>query len=350
MTKNYLQGKLTAGSGINIDSANNISVTPATTSAIGGVKVGNGLEVKEDGTLNVTQNFTVISSVTPDAGGTISPAGINIMSRGSDMTFTITPTSEYSIASITDNGVPKGNTSPYILGNIQEDHNIVATFETFTITASAGTGGSISDAGTKNYPRGATPTYTITADEGYIIENVLVNGAPVGAVSSYTFPAISTTNQTISVTFKQVFYLFKNGNYQNGITVHDEFWKGPGAGGTGTYSISDNMITLSASGNPHSSQHAAIEIITSNKIDVTNYSKICINVVDYSGLHGQIDLGYTDWNPYGTANRFALTLFSNAGISYLDISGWTGEYYMAIEALTKNNQGTTLKISEWWLE
>lgn len=65
------------------------------------------------------------------------------------------------------------------------------SLEEYTITASAGEHGTISDAGTTVVTEGSSKTYTITADDGYEIEDVLVNGESVGAVDSYTFENVS---------------------------------------------------------------------------------------------------------------------------------------------------------------
>ena len=61
----------------------------------------------------------------------------------------------------------------------------------FTITASAGEGGSISDEGDTVVTEGESKTYTITADDGYKIADVIVNGESVGAVDTYTFENVS---------------------------------------------------------------------------------------------------------------------------------------------------------------
>jgi PKD repeat protein len=47
---------------------------------------------------------------------------------------------------------------------------------------------------------GSSQTYTITPNTGYHVVDVLVNGASVGAITSYTFPSV-TADQTISATF-----------------------------------------------------------------------------------------------------------------------------------------------------
>ena len=61
----------------------------------------------------------------------------------------------------------------------------------YTITASAGEGGSISDEGDTVVTEGESKTYTITADDGYKIADVIVNGESVGAVDTYTFENVS---------------------------------------------------------------------------------------------------------------------------------------------------------------
>lgn len=72
---------------------------------------------------------------------------------------------------------------------------------TYTITASAGTGGTISPTGTVTVSRNASRSFTITPSTGYSIDRVIVDGSSVGAVSTYTFSNV-TANHTISASFK----------------------------------------------------------------------------------------------------------------------------------------------------
>ena len=72
----------------------------------------------------------------------------------------------------------------------------------YEIEASATEGGSISPAGTSNVVRGSDLTYSIVADEGYFISEVLVNGIPVGAVDEYTFYSVDE-NSTIEARFEK---------------------------------------------------------------------------------------------------------------------------------------------------
>ena len=71
-----------------------------------------------------------------------------------------------------------------------------------TITANAGPNGSITPDGSISVPDGIMKTFTITPNSGYVIADVLVDGASVGAVGSYTFDHV-TASHTISATFKQ---------------------------------------------------------------------------------------------------------------------------------------------------
>ena len=72
----------------------------------------------------------------------------------------------------------------------------------YTITATAGEGGSITPNGDVSVKEGASQTFAITADNGYEIADVLVDGNSVGAVESYTFSDVKA-NHTISVSFNK---------------------------------------------------------------------------------------------------------------------------------------------------
>jgi hypothetical protein len=77
------------------------------------------------------------------------------------------------------------------------------SIQSYVITSTAGTGGSISPSGSVNVVNGASKIYTITANKGYRISDVLVDGKSVGAVESYTFSNVSAAH-TIKAEFTEV--------------------------------------------------------------------------------------------------------------------------------------------------
>ena len=93
------------------------------------------------------------------------------------------------------------DTAPLAVDNVKlmavEDGPVARKY---TITATAGEGGSITPAGEVSVKEGASQTFTITASEGYAIADVLVDGQSVGAVDSYTFENV-TANHTIAAVF-----------------------------------------------------------------------------------------------------------------------------------------------------
>jgi hypothetical protein len=74
------------------------------------------------------------------------------------------------------------------------------TVNTYSITATAGTGGSISPAGTVAVTQGAARTFTIAPYAGYTLADVVVDGTSVGAISTYTFSSVGS-NHTIAAAF-----------------------------------------------------------------------------------------------------------------------------------------------------
>ncbi len=73
----------------------------------------------------------------------------------------------------------------------------------YTITATAGEGGSISPAGVTTVKEGGNQEYTITVNEGYEIASVIIDGANQGKITSYAFENI-TADHEIKVEFAPV--------------------------------------------------------------------------------------------------------------------------------------------------
>jgi Divergent InlB B-repeat domain len=88
------------------------------------------------------------------------------------------------------------------------DITVTATFTaiTYTITASAGTGGNISPSGSISVTRGGSQTFSITPKTGFRVADVRVDNRSVGAVTSYTF-----SNVTAAHTIQASFYPSRKG-------------------------------------------------------------------------------------------------------------------------------------------
>jgi hypothetical protein len=70
----------------------------------------------------------------------------------------------------------------------------------FVITASTGEHGTIMPSGEVSVPYGDSQTFAITPEDGYHVEDVVVDGNSVGAVTTYTFTNVMA-NHTIAATF-----------------------------------------------------------------------------------------------------------------------------------------------------
>jgi len=75
-----------------------------------------------------------------------------------------------------------------------------------TITASAGANGAVSPSGDVPVPYGTDQTFTITPVTDYHVEDVLVDGVSVGAVTTYTFTNV-TANHTMAASFDANFWI-----------------------------------------------------------------------------------------------------------------------------------------------
>ena len=131
------------------------------------------------------------------------------MTDGANQTFTITPEEGYEIADVLVDGVSVGAVTGYTFTDVQANHTISVTFKepeavTHTITATAGSNGTITPSGVVSVTDGANQSFTITPSAGYEVADVLVDGVSVGARNTYTFTDV-TKSHTISASFKPAF-------------------------------------------------------------------------------------------------------------------------------------------------
>lgn len=155
--------------------------------------------ITEDCTVSATFTLNEYSvTATTGEGGSISPLS-RVVTHGSTATFTVTPDTGYSIDLVTGcNGTLLGNT--YTTGPVTAACSVSATFivNEYTITATAGEGGSISPL-SEIVDHGSTTTFSVTPNTGY---SASVDGTCGGTLvgNTYTTNAI-TADCTVNATF-----------------------------------------------------------------------------------------------------------------------------------------------------
>ncbi len=180
---------------------NNVSVGARSSYTFSNVRSNQSISA----TFTAATPTTYTISASAGSNGRISPSGTVSVAAGSSQAFTITPNSGYVIADVRVNNASVGAVSSYAFSNVRSNQSISATFTaatptTYTISASAGSNGRISPSGTVSVTAGTSQNFTITPNSGYVIADVRVNNASVGARSSYTFSNVRS-NQSISATF-----------------------------------------------------------------------------------------------------------------------------------------------------
>ena len=184
------------------------SITPANGYVIADVLV-DGVSQGAVSTYRFTQvraNHTIEAqfeqvyfTITVDAGsnGTITP-GTTTIASGASQVFSIQPNVGYAIENVMVDGINMGVINSYTFTNVEANHTIEATFIAveYTIHASVSGNGTITPVGASTITYGASQTYSIAANTGYHIADVLVDGVSVGAVNSYTFENVNA-NHTI---------------------------------------------------------------------------------------------------------------------------------------------------------
>ena len=90
------------------------------------------------------------------------------------------------------------------------------TISRWLVTASAGTGGTVSPNGSTSVAQGGSVTITITPAAHYLTADVLVDGGSVGTPPSVTFSNV-TANHTVVVTFAVQQYLLSTNSIGSGV-------------------------------------------------------------------------------------------------------------------------------------
>jgi hypothetical protein len=151
-------------------------------------------------------------TATAGAGGSISPQGEVPVAHGTDAAFTIAASYCYRIADVIVDNISQGPLTEYTFTDVREDHTIDAVFAilTYTITPQADPpqGGTINPSDPVVVPCGGEQKFTITADEGYLLKDVILDEGTagevhLGPVAEYTFHGV-VGDHTITAKFQQL--------------------------------------------------------------------------------------------------------------------------------------------------
>jgi len=144
--------------------------------------------------------FTVDASVS-GGHGTVDPP-TQTVGYGGTASITINPDTGYQIATITDNGVSKPLSSPYVINNVMEGHDVVVTFyETDYMVAASVVGGhgTVSpDIQIVAYDDPAS--ITITPDADYHIDDIIDNNVSMPITNPYVIDHV-TQHHSVVVNF-----------------------------------------------------------------------------------------------------------------------------------------------------
>jgi Lectin C-type domain len=139
-------------------------------------------------TVSSLPNYSITASA--GANGTISPIGVNSYQQGQSQIFTITPSTNYGVASVLVDGVSVGVVTTYTFSNVIANHTISATFSPPTIAVSAGNNQSANVAAAFGTPL----SVLVSNSGGTPISGATVLFAAPGSGASATVTASATTN------------------------------------------------------------------------------------------------------------------------------------------------------------
>lgn len=170
-------------------------------------------------------------TVTSNQGGAVTPKGTSNVDYGGDFSFTVNPSANYRIESVTINGVIQEITGDpsllktFYINGIRENQRVEVRFigKSFYVTSISGANGAISPEVTdQEVFFGANIVFNMIPDEGYVVKEIYVNGVPVGKALEYSFTSdIVDSSNTISVEFEEAVYNAEVSKVGNGSVVID---------------------------------------------------------------------------------------------------------------------------------
>ena len=278
--------------------------------------------------------------------GTVSAGAHIVYSPTSSYTFTATPAVGHHISQILRNNEYLTITDPEAtytetISPVLSDYNYVAFFEPniYTITATADANGTIDPYGAQNFEYGSTPTFTVTPNAGYVIDQVLVDGEPVTLTNgTYTFAPL-TGNHTISATFVGVNYTITATAGANG-TITPSGAQTVAAGSMPTYTIAPATgyeiadVTVDGVSVGAVSTYTFEPVNANHTINAT-FSQINLVITATAGANGTITPSGNITVAYGASHTFTVAPATGYEVDYVTVDGM--EVYLTNNTYTFSN-------------
>ncbi len=285
-------------------------------------------------TINATfATYRYSVEVAESAHGTITP-GTTVYNYNATPTFAITPEAGYGVADVTVDGESVGAVTSYTFPALTANHTIAATFAQYqyTITANAGNGGTITPSGVTNMIAGGSQTYNITVMAGYHIDQVYVDGAPVGVVNTYSFNDVNA-NHTIYVAFGVNEYVVTVNQPNNGVITPGTTTVAYQA--TPTFVITPNMgysvtaITLNGTNvmanatNNNGVYTYTLPAVTANATFTATMTQKTFTITASAGNHGTITPSGTATVNFGATAACTITPAAGYVVENVTVDGMT---------------------------
>ena len=169
----------------------------------------------------VKDKFDVITSV-PGGNGTITPSKIDVI-EGSKVKITFTPNTGYMVDKVLVNGIEKIATGNEIEITVDEEKTVEVSYKKipFTVTVEEVTGATVDPDGTVTVSYGDNKNFTITANSGYKLIKVLVNGTEKTLDGNTLKLKNITSNMKIKVVVEKIEYKVIEGAEQTYTITED---------------------------------------------------------------------------------------------------------------------------------
>jgi hypothetical protein len=195
---------------------------------------------------------------------------------------------------------------------------------TYTVTASAGSNGSISPSGAVTVNQGSNQTFTITPNSGFAVSSVTVDGTNVGAVTTYTFSNVQA-NHTISATFAPVTFTITPSAGANGsispsgaVTVNQ--------GSSQTFTITPNSGFSVSDVTVDGTSVGAVTTYTFSNLQANHtinasFAAVTFTITASAGANGSISPSGAVTVNQGSSQTFTIAANSGFAISSVTVDG-----------------------------